>query len=180
MMQTMNNWQMKLDNFPKRFKRVTKESLKEASMISENDLIFMQNYHKTQPSSSSSLPSIHSKPKNEAKQLQLVVRVGGQYLFRNFVLRPSQVVIEQVGSFLSQWLSDPVKDGHSILEDLVLESSPNDRNSCSDDQYAVSNGSGYAMKENKGRMPTKIELTLEQSQQGVSNDVLVSIEGVEE
>nr|GEX20453.1 putative reverse transcriptase domain-containing protein [Tanacetum cinerariifolium] len=29
-------------------------------------------------------------------------------------------------------------------------------------------------------MPTKIELTLEQSQQGVSNDVLVSIEGVEE
>nr|GEZ12563.1 copia protein [Tanacetum cinerariifolium] len=32
----------------------------------------------------------------------------------------------------------------------------------------------------KGRMPTKIELTLEQSQQGISNDVLVSIEGVEE
>ncbi|GKG28797.1 hypothetical protein Tco_0416162, partial [Tanacetum coccineum] len=32
----------------------------------------------------------------------------------------------------------------------------------------------------KGRMPTKIELTREQSQQGVSNDVLVSIEGVEE
>ncbi|GJV15821.1 hypothetical protein Tco_1361144 [Tanacetum coccineum] len=30
----------------------------------------------------------------------------------------------------------------------------------------------------KGRMPTKIELTLEQSQQGVSNDVLVSIEGL--
>nr|GEV09416.1 integrase, catalytic region, zinc finger, CCHC-type, peptidase aspartic, catalytic [Tanacetum cinerariifolium] len=32
----------------------------------------------------------------------------------------------------------------------------------------------------KGRIPTKIELTLEQSQQGVSNDVLVRIEGVEE
>nr|GEX44200.1 copia protein [Tanacetum cinerariifolium] len=32
----------------------------------------------------------------------------------------------------------------------------------------------------KGRMPTKTELTLEQSQQGVSNDVLVSIEWVEE
>ncbi|GJS80085.1 hypothetical protein Tco_0729966 [Tanacetum coccineum] len=31
-----------------------------------------------------------------------------------------------------------------------------------------------------GIMPTKIELTLEQSQQGVSNNVLVSIEGVEE
>ncbi|GJR69345.1 hypothetical protein Tco_0015410 [Tanacetum coccineum] len=30
-----------------------------------------------------------------------------------------------------------------------------------------------------GIMPTKIELTLKQSQQGVSNDVLVSIEGVE-
>nr|GEU77627.1 hypothetical protein [Tanacetum cinerariifolium] len=32
----------------------------------------------------------------------------------------------------------------------------------------------------KGRMPTKIELALEQSQQGVSNDVLVSTKGVEE
>nr|GEW39357.1 ribonuclease H [Tanacetum cinerariifolium] len=37
-------------------------------------------------------------------------------------------------------------------------------------------GDGY----DKGRMSTKIELTLEQSQQGVSNDVLESIEGVEE
>ncbi|GJY94978.1 reverse transcriptase domain-containing protein [Tanacetum coccineum] len=36
------------------------------------------------------------------------------------------------------------------------------------------------MDEYKGIMPTKIELTLEQSQQGVSNDVLVRIEGVEE
>ncbi|GKB85630.1 hypothetical protein Tco_0957902 [Tanacetum coccineum] len=36
------------------------------------------------------------------------------------------------------------------------------------------------MNEYKGIMPTKIELTLEQSQQCVSNDVLVSIEGVEE
>ncbi|GJX72115.1 hypothetical protein Tco_0309286 [Tanacetum coccineum] len=36
------------------------------------------------------------------------------------------------------------------------------------------------MNENKGRMSTEIELTLEQSQQGVSDDVLVSIEGVEE
>ncbi|GJV24821.1 retrovirus-related pol polyprotein from transposon TNT 1-94 [Tanacetum coccineum] len=32
----------------------------------------------------------------------------------------------------------------------------------------------------EGKMPTKIELTLEQSQQGVSNDVLVSIEGLKE
>nr|GEY03121.1 hypothetical protein [Tanacetum cinerariifolium] len=36
------------------------------------------------------------------------------------------------------------------------------------------------MNEEKGIMPTKIKLTLEQAQQGVSNDVLVSIEGVEE
>nr|GEW05899.1 dehydration-responsive element-binding protein 2A-like [Tanacetum cinerariifolium] len=36
------------------------------------------------------------------------------------------------------------------------------------------------MNEFKGRMLAKIELTLEQSQQGVSYDVLVSIEGVEE
>nr|GEU31007.1 retrovirus-related Pol polyprotein from transposon TNT 1-94 [Tanacetum cinerariifolium] len=34
------------------------------------------------------------------------------------------------------------------------------------------------MNENKGIMPTKIELTMEQSQQGLSNDVLVSIEGL--
>nr|GEY43417.1 hypothetical protein [Tanacetum cinerariifolium] len=38
----------------------------------------------------------------------------------------------------------------------------------------------YLVRRLGGRMPTKIELTLEQSQQGVSNDVLVSIEGVEE
>ncbi|GJX62853.1 retrovirus-related pol polyprotein from transposon TNT 1-94 [Tanacetum coccineum] len=38
----------------------------------------------------------------------------------------------------------------------------------------------YLVQRKLGRMPTKIELTLEQSQQGVSNDVLVSIEGVEE
>nr|GEV59372.1 hypothetical protein [Tanacetum cinerariifolium] len=47
----------------------------------------------------------------------------------------------------------------------------------------VRNNSPYVrleMNEYKGRMATKIELTLEQSQQGVSNDVLVSIEGVEE
>nr|GFA84238.1 reverse transcriptase domain-containing protein [Tanacetum cinerariifolium] len=36
------------------------------------------------------------------------------------------------------------------------------------------------MNEYKGRMQTKNELTLEQSQQGVSNDVLVNIEGVKE
>ncbi|GJV84522.1 retrovirus-related pol polyprotein from transposon TNT 1-94, partial [Tanacetum coccineum] len=36
------------------------------------------------------------------------------------------------------------------------------------------------MNEDKGKMPTKVELTLEQSQQGVSDDVLVSIEGFEE
>nr|GFA60321.1 hypothetical protein [Tanacetum cinerariifolium] len=36
------------------------------------------------------------------------------------------------------------------------------------------------MNEYKGRMPTKIELAPKQSQQGVSYDVLVSIEGVEE
>ncbi|GJV39310.1 hypothetical protein Tco_1417750 [Tanacetum coccineum] len=34
--------------------------------------------------------------------------------------------------------------------------------------------------ENKGKVPTEIELTLEQTQQGVSYEVSVSIEGVEE
>nr|GEV23728.1 reverse transcriptase domain-containing protein [Tanacetum cinerariifolium] len=50
--------------------------------------------------------------------------------------------------------------GHSILEIAVLRY---DGDEC-----------------DKGIIPTKIELTLEQSQQGVSNDVLVSIEEVEE
>ncbi|GJW74625.1 putative reverse transcriptase domain-containing protein [Tanacetum coccineum] len=38
------------------------------------------------------------------------VRASGQYLFKNLVLRPSQVVIKPVGSFLSQRLAAPVKD----------------------------------------------------------------------
>nr|GEU58089.1 integrase, catalytic region, zinc finger, CCHC-type, peptidase aspartic, catalytic [Tanacetum cinerariifolium] len=51
--------------------------------------------------------------------------------------------------------------------------------------YAVSLHKGIVIRYDedecdKGRMPTKIELTLEQSQQSVSNDVLVSIEEVEE
>ncbi|GJV92466.1 hypothetical protein Tco_1540279 [Tanacetum coccineum] len=49
--------------------------------------------------------------------------------------------------------------------------------------YSVSfhQGTGFSILSGElGRMPTKIELTLEQSQQGVSNDVLVSIEEVEE
>ncbi|GJY98650.1 hypothetical protein Tco_0516080 [Tanacetum coccineum] len=49
--------------------------------------------------------------------------------------------------------------------------------------YSIVRNSSLVMMEKnvyKGKMPTKIELTLEQSQQGVSNDVLVSIEGVEE
>ncbi|GJS52776.1 retrovirus-related pol polyprotein from transposon TNT 1-94 [Tanacetum coccineum] len=44
----------------------------------------------------------------------------------------------------------------------------------SEDRYGIGEESV------NGKMRTKIELTLEQSQQGVSNDVLVSIEGVEE
>nr|GFC02755.1 hypothetical protein [Tanacetum cinerariifolium] len=35
-------------------------------------------------------------------------------------------------------------------------------------------GNPLRVQESVGRMPTKIELTLEQSQQGVSNDVLTS------
>nr|GEZ58854.1 hypothetical protein [Tanacetum cinerariifolium] len=48
------------------------------------------------------------------------------------------------------------------------------------DNNILSNLKSLMMNENKETMPTKIELTLEQSQEGVSNDVLVSIEGVEE
>nr|GEY97448.1 retrovirus-related Pol polyprotein from transposon TNT 1-94 [Tanacetum cinerariifolium] len=56
--------------------------------------------------------------------------------------------------------SEGSTQGHSIVRIAVLKY---DEDEC-----------------DRGRMPTKIELTLEQSQQGVSNDVLVSIEGVEE
>ncbi|GJX96136.1 retrovirus-related pol polyprotein from transposon TNT 1-94 [Tanacetum coccineum] len=49
------------------------------------------------------------------------------------------------------------------------------QSSCNPVQHSRTKHNPYT-----GRMPTKIELTLEQSQQGVSNDVLVSIEGVEE
>ncbi|GJZ68226.1 hypothetical protein Tco_0631466 [Tanacetum coccineum] len=45
----------------------------------------------------------------------MLVRAGRQYLFKNFVLRPSQVVIELVGSFLSQRLEAPVKDMGNAL-----------------------------------------------------------------
>ncbi|GJW63172.1 hypothetical protein Tco_0115056 [Tanacetum coccineum] len=44
----------------------------------------------------------------------------------------------------------------------------------------VTDDENFELNEYKGIMSTKIELTLEQSQHGVSNDVLVSIEGVEE
>ncbi|GJR19987.1 hypothetical protein Tco_0968514 [Tanacetum coccineum] len=50
-----------------------------------------------------SLPIRHKLP----ALLDLGFRAGGQYLFRNFVLRPSQVVIEPVGLFLSQRLAAP-------------------------------------------------------------------------
>ncbi|GJZ48954.1 hypothetical protein Tco_0603144 [Tanacetum coccineum] len=57
--------------------------------------------------------------------------------------------------------------------------SPADKKATSQQEFFMTNFN-HKMNENKGIMPTKIELTLEQSQQGVSNDVLVSIEGVEE
>nr|GEV67605.1 protein FAR1-related sequence 5-like [Tanacetum cinerariifolium] len=38
------------------------------------------------------------------------IRAGGQYLFKIFLLRPSQVVIEPIGLFLSQRIAAPVKD----------------------------------------------------------------------
>ncbi|GJT03270.1 hypothetical protein Tco_0824439 [Tanacetum coccineum] len=57
---------------------------------------------------------------------------------------------------------------------------PNSTSSTSTLATTFTADGNFNMNENKGIMPTKIELTLEQSQQGVSNDVLVSIEGVEE
>ncbi|GJR71565.1 hypothetical protein Tco_0083930 [Tanacetum coccineum] len=42
------------------------------------------------------------------------------------------------------------------------------------------NSNHHRLRDAQKHMTTKIELTMEQSQQGVSDDVLVSIEGVEE
>ncbi|GJQ96304.1 retrovirus-related pol polyprotein from transposon TNT 1-94 [Tanacetum coccineum] len=49
-----------------------------------------------------------------------------------------------------------------------------------DDRHVVFRSNLKGKVVGGGIMPTKIEITLEQSQQGVSNDVLVTIEGVEE
>nr|GEV21498.1 retrovirus-related Pol polyprotein from transposon TNT 1-94 [Tanacetum cinerariifolium] len=63
------------------------------------------------------------------------------------------------------------------LADMLTKALPEDRFKYLVRRIVI----GYDGDEcDNGRMPTKIELTLEQSQQGVSNDVLVSIEGVEE
>ncbi|GJR62125.1 retrovirus-related pol polyprotein from transposon TNT 1-94 [Tanacetum coccineum] len=47
-------------------------------------------------------------------------------------------------------------------------------------KIGLSISSDDSMNENKGKIPNKVELTLEQSQQGVSDDILVNIEGIEE
>ncbi|GKA70265.1 hypothetical protein Tco_0776329 [Tanacetum coccineum] len=49
---------------------------------------------------------------------------------------------------------------------------PDSTSSTSTIATTVTPDENFNMNENKGKMPTKIELTLEQSQQGVSNDVL--------
>nr|GEV74354.1 hypothetical protein [Tanacetum cinerariifolium] len=68
------------------------------------------------------------------------------------------------------------------LADMFTKALPDDRRDLPKDtpylEIAVLRYDGDEC--DKGRMSTKIELTLEQSQQGVSNDVLVSIAGVEE
>ncbi|GJT66602.1 hypothetical protein Tco_1018082 [Tanacetum coccineum] len=55
---------------------------------------------------------------------------------------------------------------------VLLLSSSEAEYVCYRSVVAPSNVDGNSMNVYKGRMPTKIELTLEQSQQGVSNDVL--------
>ncbi|GJZ96703.1 hypothetical protein Tco_0669037 [Tanacetum coccineum] len=81
--------------------------------------------------------------------------------------KPTGRIFTQVGL---KWIpiKQSVETRHNTNDSTLMASEP------------ISSKGSSNMNENKGIMPTKIELTLEQSQQGVSNDVLVSIEGVEE
>nr|GFC87459.1 hypothetical protein [Tanacetum cinerariifolium] len=62
------------------------------------------------------------------------------------------------------------QDVHNVIIDSLDMSYDREEIDQNDDNNDIANEG----------MPTKIGLTLEQSQQGVSNDVLVRIEGVEE
>ncbi|GKA51373.1 reverse transcriptase domain-containing protein [Tanacetum coccineum] len=77
----MNNLQMKLDNFQRNqndFQRVYNDSQKKQDDFQNMMLIFMQNYHTNQASSSSSLPSnTIPNPRNEAKAI--TTRSGASY-----------------------------------------------------------------------------------------------------
>ncbi|GKF16037.1 hypothetical protein Tco_0057499, partial [Tanacetum coccineum] len=78
---SMNNLQMKLDNFQKNqnnFQRSFNESQKKQDDFQRMMLSFMQSYHSNQASSSSSLPSnTIPNPRNEAKAI--TTRSGVSY-----------------------------------------------------------------------------------------------------
>nr|GEU65182.1 retrovirus-related Pol polyprotein from transposon TNT 1-94 [Tanacetum cinerariifolium] len=82
--------------------------------------------------------------------------------------------IQFLGDKLVSWMS---KKTEYQLANMFTKALPEDRFKYLVRRIVI----GYDGDEcDKERMPTKIELTLEQSQQGASNDVLISIEGVEE
>ncbi|GKD21707.1 hypothetical protein Tco_1223410 [Tanacetum coccineum] len=78
---SMNNMQMKLDNFQRNqndFQRVYNGSQKKQDDFQKMMLSFMQSYHTNQPSSSSFLPSnTIPNPRNEAKEI--MTRSGVSY-----------------------------------------------------------------------------------------------------
>ncbi|GJW55750.1 hypothetical protein Tco_0099835 [Tanacetum coccineum] len=82
----------------------------------------------------------------------------------------------------SRYSSNDMFHNHYLEEarKKTQESSRNSEPNVMPSARSQSTTNGSKPKPRKSITKTKIELTLEQSQQGVSNDVLVSIEGVEE
>ncbi|GJZ59651.1 reverse transcriptase domain-containing protein [Tanacetum coccineum] len=79
----MNNLQIKLDNFQRNqneFQRVYNDSQKKQDDFQKMMLVFMQNYHTNQASSSSSLQELHSKnPRNEQAKASYQRKVVSHY-----------------------------------------------------------------------------------------------------
>ncbi|GJZ63482.1 hypothetical protein Tco_0619903 [Tanacetum coccineum] len=91
-------------------------------------------------------------------------RYSSNDMVHNHYLEEAKKKIQDVGDKLVRWM--PKKNDCTAM-------------SSAEAKY-VALSSSYAQVVRLGIMPTKIELKLEQSQQGVSNDVLVNIEEVKE
>nr|GEU85604.1 hypothetical protein [Tanacetum cinerariifolium] len=105
--------------------------------------------HSNEPSSSKLVPNVVPPADKAATSRQEL-----EFLFHPHITMLSHKVFRLGFSLMIQPEPEGSTQGHSIVKIAVLMY---DGDECE-----------------KGRMPTKIELTLEQSQQGVSNDILVT------